>query len=99
MLQSVVYYYHIILKEIYVMKVKVVGFSAIRSGQYQGRDYSNRKLSYIIDDPDFSPKDYVGRKAEEVTIPSTIDMSRIKEGDTVKLEYNRWGKVQNLIKL
>lgn len=81
------------------MKVKVVGFSAVRTGNYQGKDYSNRKISYIIDDPDFSPKDYTGRKCEEVTIPSTIDMSRIKEGDIVKLEYNRWGKVQNLVKI
>lgn len=81
------------------MKVKVVGFSAVRTGTYQGKDYSNRKISYIIDDPDFAPKDYTGRKCEEVTIPSAIDMSRIKEGDIVKLEYNRWGKVQNLVKI
>ena len=90
-------FYHI--KGELCMKVKVIGYSAIRSGEYQGRPYQNRKLSYVVNDADYNPKDYNGSQCDEITVPATIDFSNIKVGDTVNLLYNRWGKVESIVNL
>lgn len=82
------------------MKVKVVGFSALRSGEYNGRPYQNRKLSYILVDDKLKPKDYTGQVAGEVKVPSVVSpvVDTLHVGDVVNLTFNRWGQIDDILK-
>lgn len=83
------------------MKVKIVGYSAIRSGNFNGRDYTNRKLSYVSADEKGTPSDYKGARAGEFSIPAScmMELDKCNIGDLVNLYFDRYGKVETIVKV
>lgn len=76
------------------MKVVLLGYSDIKSGNYQGRDWSNRQLYVRHCTP---ANGVTGEQVEVIKVPVTIDVSGFKLGDTYDVYYNRYGKVDSVV--
>lgn len=72
------------------MQVTVVGVSRkVSEGEYEGFRYANRSL-YVV----YPVSGCEGQVAERFKIPERInDLSSVHVGDTVNVEFNRFGKV------
>lgn len=81
------------------MKVKILGYSGIRSGEFNGHQYTNRKLSYVLADGNMTPRDYKGNQAGEIKIGSSVagKLDSFNVGDIVNITYNRWGQVEDIL--
>lgn len=76
------------------MTVKVLGIGAVNSGEYNGRAYSNVKL-YV--DHEKAPKNGQGTEVEAVSVPTSSLPSGISVGDYVDIQYNRYGRVDDVV--
>lgn len=77
------------------MKFKVIGKTGRRTGEFQGRPYANYKI-YVID-IDKRP-DVVGDSCQALTVPERVDLSQVKPGDVVNVYYNRYGRVDDVVR-
>ena len=73
------------------MKMTVVGKTGVRRGTFQGREWSHVKLYVTHEDPTIN--DLNGDVAECLKIPEKININGLNPGDTIDVEFNRFGKV------
>lgn len=73
------------------MLVKLYGYSAVRSGNFNGRDWSNRVL--YVEHLDNIPNGTIGSCFEALKVPTSIDVSKLFVGSDYNVYFNRYGRV------
>lgn len=76
------------------MKMKVVGKTGLKRGTFEGREWSHVKLYVVHYDP--TVNDLQGEVAECLKVPEKINLNGLNPGDTIDVEFNRYGKVSDV---
>lgn len=77
------------------MRVKILGFSGLRSGSYQGHDWTNHHL--YAEHVGYVPADVTGSVVEDIKVSANIPFDDIVIGDVYELSFNRFGRVDAII--
>lgn len=80
------------------MKVTIYGIQHDVKWTYQGNTGSNQRLHVIhTDNPLPAPDD--GYRVESIKIKKDFDLSSFQAGDEVNIFYDRYGNVEQIIKV
>lgn len=79
------------------MKVNVYGIQRHVKWSYNGQTGENQRLHVMYDQPLQSPDE--GYRVESIKVPSKVDLSKIKAGDVIEIYFNRYGAVDQVVKV
>lgn len=78
------------------MRVKMIGMTDVRSGEFDGRRWSHRKLYVTYPDPNVA--DLTGEICEPMKIAPNIDVPG-KPGDMLEITFGRRDRVESIRKI
>lgn len=78
--------------------MEVIG-KGIYSGEYQGVKYQKIVLICSVNVPKKFGENFEGIYTEQVVAPFNQDTQKINVGDSIRVFYNRFGKVDTIFKV
>lgn len=79
------------------MKAKVYGIQRNVKWTYQDKSGTNQRLHVLY--PDALPGDDEGYRVECIKVSHNVDLQDVHPGDVVEIYFNRFGNVEQVVKV